>query len=96
MSGAREESAEIIRAASKKAHLRSYEIIADAKKEAGLIMAKADEDVEKEKKRARNELREEISELAVLVAQKVVEKEITESDHEKYINEFIENVGDLK
>ena len=59
-------------------------------------MAKADEDVEKEKKRARNELRGEISELAVLVAQKVVEKEITESDHEKYINEFIENVGDLK
>ena len=48
------------------------------------------------KKRARNELRGEISELAVLVAQKVVEKEITESDHEKYINEFIENVGDLK
>ncbi len=96
MSGAREESAEIIRAASKKAHLRSDEIIADAKKEAGLIMAKADEDVEKEKKRARNELRGEISELAVLVAQKLVEKEITESDHEKYINEFIENVGDLK
>ena len=53
-------------------------------------------DVEREKKRAQNELRGEISELAVLVAQQVVEKEITEADHERFINDFIENVGDLK
>lgn len=59
-------------------------------------MAKAGEDVEREKKRAQNELRGEISELAVLVAQQVVEKEITEADHERFINDFIENVGDLK
>lgn len=60
------------------------------------ILAKAGEDVEREKKRAQNELRGEISELAVLVAQQVVEKEITEADHERFINDFIENVGDLK
>lgn len=96
MEGAKEESAEMIKAASKKAQLRSEEIILDAKKEASAILAKAGEDVEREKKRAQNELRGEISELAVLVAQKVVEKEITEADHEKFIDDFIENVGDLK
>lgn len=94
--GAREESAEIIKNASKKAQQRSDEIISDAKKEAGAILARADEDVEREKKRAQNELRGEISELAVLVAQKVVEKEINENDHDKFINDFIENVGELK
>jgi len=31
-----------------------------------------------------------------MVAQKVVEKEISEADHDRFINDFIENVGDLK
>lgn len=96
MQNAKEESAEIIKNASKKAQVRSDEIIADAKKEAGAILARADEDVEREKKRAQNELRGEISELAVMVAQKIVEKEISEEDHDRFINDFIENVGDLK
>ncbi len=96
MEGAKEESAQMIREASKKAQQRSDEIIADAKKEAAAIKVRADEDIEREKKRAENELRGEISSLAVLVAQKVVEKEINEADHDKFINDFIENVGDLK
>ncbi|MGN1481131.1 F0F1 ATP synthase subunit B [Porcipelethomonas sp.] len=96
MEGAKEESAQMIKAASKKAQMRSDEIISEAKSEASAILARADEDVEREKKRAQNELRGEVSELAVLVAQKVVEKEITEADHERFINEFIDNVGDLK
>lgn len=96
MQNAKEESAEIIKNASRKAQVRSDEIIADAKKEAGAILARADEDVEREKKRAQNELRGEISELAVMVAQKIVEKEINEEDHDRFINDFIENVGDLK
>ena len=81
MESAKEESAEIIRNASKKA---------------GIILSRADEDIEREKKRARSELKGEISELAVMVAQKVVEKEISEADHDRFINDFIENVGDLK
>lgn len=96
MEGAKEESAEMIKVASKKAQMRSDEIISEAKSEASAILAKADEDVEREKKRAQNELRGEISELAVLVAEKVVEKEINEADHDRFINDFIENVGDLK
>ncbi|MGN0614401.1 MAG: F0F1 ATP synthase subunit B [Porcipelethomonas sp.] len=96
MEGAKEESAEMIKAASQKAQQRSDEIISEAKSEAFAIKARADEDIEREKKRAQNELRGEISELAVLVAEKVVEKEINEADHERFINDFIENVGDLK
>lgn len=96
MENAKTESAEMIKEASKKAQQRSDEIIAEAKTEASAILAKADEDVEREKKRAQNELRGEISELAVMVAQKVVEKEINAADHDRMINDFIENVGELK
>ena len=96
MKNAKDESAEIIKAASKKAQVHSEEIIAQAKLEAAAVKTRAEEDIEREKKRAQNELRGEISELAVLVAEKVVEKEISETDHERFINDFIENVGDLK
>ena len=96
MENAREESAEMVKAATKKAQAHSDQIIADAKNEAAAIKVRAEDDIEREKKRAQNELRGEISELAVLVAEKVVEKEISEADHERFINDFIENVGDLK
>lgn len=96
MENAKEESAEIVKAASKKAQAHSEEIIAQAKLEAAAVKTRAGEDIEREKKRAQNELRGEISDLAVLVAEKVVEKEISEADHERFINDFIENVGDLK
>ena len=92
---AKEESAEIIKNATKKAQLRSDEIIVDAKNEAGSIVNKANSDIEREKKRAINQMKDEISDMAFMIASKVVEKEIDEKDNEKLIEEFINNVGEL-
>lgn len=93
---AKEESAEIIKNATKKAQSRSDEIIFSAKNEATGIINKANEDIEREKKRAINQIKDEISEIAIAVASKVVEKEITADDNNKLIEEFIANVGELK
>lgn len=94
MAEAKEKSAEIVKSASQKALKRSDEIIAQAKDEAANITKKANEDIEREKKRARSQLKNEISEIAVQIAGKVVEKEISVSDQERLINEFIENAGE--
>lgn len=94
MANAKEESAEIIKSASQKAVKRSDEIIQNAKAEAANITSKANEEIELEKKRARNQLKTEISDIAVQLAGKIVEKEISKDDHERLINEFIENAGD--
>lgn len=96
MDNAKEESAQIIKNAAQKAQLRSDEIIAQAKNNAAAIMEKSTQDIEREKKRAKSELQSEISDIAVMVASKVVEKEISEADHERFINDFIENVGDVQ
>lgn len=96
MNEAKEQSAEMMKEATQKAQQRSEQILAEAKADAQQRKAQAEEEIEREKKRAQNELKGEISELAVLVAQKVVEKEISVDDHDRFINEFIENVGDLK
>ncbi|MCM1479389.1 MAG: F0F1 ATP synthase subunit B, partial [Muribaculaceae bacterium] len=58
LSAAKEESAEIVKNATKKAQSRSDEIIADAKTEAKGIVDKANADIEKEKKRAVNQIKD--------------------------------------
>lgn len=94
MSNAKEKSAGIVKDATQKALKRSDEIIEQAKAEASNITHKANEEIELEKKRARSQLKNEISDIAVQIAEKVVEKEISQNDHERLINDFIENAGE--
>lgn len=91
---AREESAKIIKTASETANRRSEEIISEAKSNANMIIQKANSEIEREKANARLEVRNEVSDLAVLVAEKVIDKEINSDDHRRFIDEFIENVGE--
>ncbi len=96
LSNAKEESAEMLRKATKKAQQRSDEIVAAAKEEAAGIMARNTESLEREKRRAENELRGTVSELAVMMAEKVVEREVKPEDHKRLIDEFIDAVGDAE
>lgn len=94
LSAAKEESAEIVRNASKKAQTRSDEIIAAAKNEAQSIVTKANADIEKERKRAVNQIKDEISDIAVSMAGKIINKEIaSDAEQERLIDEFIGSVG---
>ena len=62
--------------------------------EAASIRAAAEADIAQERKKAVNDLKNEIGGMAVEIAGKVVEREIRESDHQALIDEFIRNVGD--
>jgi F-type H+-transporting ATPase subunit b len=95
LQSAREESADIVKAATQKAQLRSDDIISEAKTEASNVMIRANEEIEREKRRAKKEIRTEISEIAVMVAEKVVGREVTDADQFRLVDEFIDNVGDL-
>ena len=59
-------------------------------------MEKANSDIEKEKKRAINQIKDEISDIALSIAEKVVVKEISAKDHERLIEDFIAGIGDEK
>ena len=75
-----EESREIIRTAK---------IKADARKEAGDIIAKAEKTIEKEKEKAMEEMKQEIAVLAVMAAEKIVEREIQRAGQEAIVEEVI-------
>lgn len=67
---------------------------AEKAREAAAIREKAEKDIAQEKKQAANEMKSEISVLAVDLASKVVRKEIDAADHEQLIEQFIEELGD--
>ncbi len=96
LENAKSEAAEIIRSANARAQKREEEILAEATQKAADIRQKAEESIERDKQRALNEVKDEISEIVVMAAQKVVEKEISVEDNEEIISKFLEEVGAAK
>ena len=94
MADARAEAAAIVQSAQKEAEARADELVRAAQSQAAGIKAKAEADIAQERKKAINEVKNEIGGIAVEIAGKVVEKEIQEEDHRKLIDQFIEKVGE--
>lgn len=92
---AKNEANDIVAQAHKKATLHAEDIVKEANQKASTLMNKAQQDIELEKKKALNEVKDEISDIAMMIASKVVEKDITKQDHEKLIAQFIDGVGDV-
>ena len=93
---ARDESQMIVDFARKRAEEKSDTIISEARKEAEYIKQKANNEIAKEKEQAFNNIKSEISEIAVLAASKVIERDIDKAKHEDLIENFIKEVGEAK
>ena len=96
MGNAKEESEEIVKAAIRRAQLREEEIIKAAEAEADRIMERAEAEIELERRRAVNDVKDEVSEIAISIAEAVIERDIKESEHRELIDSFIEKMGDEK
>ena len=94
MQDAKTKANEILTAAQKTAAIQSEEMLKEASAQAAAMKAKAENDIAQEKRKAVNEIKGEIGGMAMEIAGKVIEREISEEDHEKLIDEFISNVGD--
>ena len=94
LQNARTEANQIVAAAQKTATARSEEIVGEARAQAAALKQKAEADIAQERKKAVNEVKDEIGGIAMEIASKVVEREIKEEDHKDLIDEFIKNVGE--
>ena len=94
LQNARTEANQIVATAQKTATARSEEIVGEARAQAAALKQKAEADIAQERKKAVNEVKDEIGGIAMDIAGKVIEREINEKDHEKLIDEFISNVGE--
>ena len=68
-------------------------IIADAKAEAQRVLERADEQIELEKKRILNEVKDEVSKMAIELAEAVIERDVSENEHRELIDSFINEAG---
>ncbi len=92
LNNAQNEAEDIVRTATQKADRLSDEIVNEAKEKAVQTMKRAEEDIELEKKKAMNELKNEISGISVQIAESVVGREINEEDHRELIDSFIDSL----
>ncbi len=94
LSQARDSSAKLLAEATQEANRRGDEIIRQARADADALRRKADEDIALERKKALNEVKGDISRIALDIAEKVVERELNEKDQERLIEGFLRDVGD--
>lgn len=94
LQNARTEANQIVAAAQKTAAARNEELLGEARAQAAALKQKAEADIAQERKKAVNEVKDEIGGMAMEIASKVVEREIKEADHQDLIDEFIKNVGE--
>lgn len=87
-------SERIVKEAVSRGQAREEEIIRQANAEASAIMDKAAADIAMEKRKAINDAKDEISDLALAIAGKVVGRELTAADQSDLVNAFIDGLGD--
>ena len=85
---------EILSSARKKAKKNETAIIEEAKEEAARIMARANAEIELEKKRALDDMKQEMISIASMMAQKVVSASIDTKVQESLIDETLKEMGE--
>ena len=94
LSDAQATSDRIVKEAVSRGQAREEEIIRKANAEAAAIMDKASADIAQEKKKALNDAKDEISEMAMAIAGKVVGRELNAADQQSLLDSFIDGLGD--
>lgn len=94
LAAAQQTSDRMVKEAVARGQKRQEEIISQANAEARAILDKANADIAQEKKKAVNDAKNEISAMAMAIAEKVVGRELTDVDQAKLVDEFIEELGD--
>ena len=94
LSVAAETSERMVKDAVARGQSREEEIIRQANREANAIRDKAAADIAQEKKKAINDAKAEISEMALAIAGKVVGRELNAADQASLLDHFIEELGE--
>ncbi|MFI3172639.1 MAG: F0F1 ATP synthase subunit B [Eubacteriales bacterium] len=85
---------EILSDARKKAQKNEAAIVAQAKEEAARIIERAHGEIELEKKRALDDMKQEVIAIASLMAEKVVAASIDTTIHDSLVEETLKEMGE--
>lgn len=94
LAAANETGERLVKEAVARGQAREDEILRKANADAAAILDKASADIAMEKKKAINDAKDEISEIAMAIAEKVVGRNLTDADQSKLVDDFINGLGD--
>lgn len=89
----RKEAYELIEQAKATSVRQADNIIQQAKEEASRIKEEALKDIENEKNKAVAALRSQVSAMSVLIASKIIEKQLDEKSQQELIDKYLKEVG---
>lgn len=87
------EADNLIKSAENDARRKKDVIIADANKRANDIIKHAQNEAEFERVKVHEDMKNEIADVSAVLAQKILEREISMDDHRNMINSFIEEIS---
>lgn len=90
------EGQEIIENSRVRASELEESMLEEAREEAKLIKDRAKKDIEREREKAYEGIKESAGEMAILIASKIMKKDINLENQNTLIDEFIDEVGDTK
>ena len=94
MEQAKEQSDEILKNTVRAAKLKEEEIIRNAKDEASATLRRAGEQIAMERRQAVNDIKNDVSNIAIDIAETVLKRDINEEEHREMIDSFIDSLGD--
>lgn len=90
---ARKEAYDIIEQAKATSAKQADDIIQAARNESSRIKEQALQEIESEKNKAVAALKAQVSGLSVLIASKIIEKQIDEQSQKELVDQYLQNVG---
>ncbi|WP_226376816.1 F0F1 ATP synthase subunit B [Oceanobacillus halotolerans] len=90
----KQEAQKIIEDAKNAGANQERDIVENARQEAERIKKSAQEEIQNEKEKAVQALQDQVASLSVLIASKVIEKEVSAQDQEQLIEEYIKEIGE--
>lgn len=96
IAGLEAQGREIIKEAKLKAEKQAADIVEEANRQASRIMSQAQLEIERERTRAVAEMKQQVGFLALMAAEKIMEKEIQVNGQEQIIEQVLEEAGASK
>jgi F-type H+-transporting ATPase subunit b len=90
---ARKEAHDVIEQAKKTGSNQAVELVQSAKEESLRLKSEALKDIEIEKNKAIIALKSQVSGLSVLIASKIIEKQVDEQSQKELVDQYLDNVG---
>ena len=92
LAAARKQAAEVVAQSVSQAQEQAQQILEDAHSDAEQTIKRAHTESEFMLKNARNEMRDEVANLSVALAGKILQREVKQDDHAKLVDDFLKKV----